>query len=404
MASNISLSHDSYTVGWICALPLEMAAARAMLDEVHKDLPMQPNDDNAYLLGRVGKHNVVVACLPSGVYGITSAAMVAARLSSSFRSIRFGLMVGIGGGVPKEGVDIRLGDIVISEPTGSYGGVVHYDHGKVLTGGEFERKGMLNHPPRCLLTAVSKLKAYHMIHESQVAAFLAEMNQKLSPSRAVRFARPVQEDHLFLSDYKHIDTSTKSCNACDTTQIIPRRPRDDYDPVIHYGLIASGSQLVADSQRRDDLGREMDVRCIETEAAGLMNSHQFLVIRGICDYADSHKNDEWQGYAAAAAAAYAKELLLMVSVEETKQARAQMEPQYSPRGIQDIGYRSLGWRNDSRFGSVTDSESEYGDQQWANVIRARMRNNECFNCGRDSHVEDDCRIPCGRCKGLQPST
>ncbi|KAM7186285.1 hypothetical protein V8F33_011881 [Rhypophila sp. PSN 637] len=34
-----------------------------------------------------------------------------------------------------------------------------------------------------------------------------------------------------------------------------------------------------------------------------------LVIRGICDYADSHKNEEWQGYAAMAAAVYAKELL-----------------------------------------------------------------------------------------------
>ncbi|KAL3444390.1 hypothetical protein BJX65DRAFT_310973 [Aspergillus insuetus] len=46
------------------------------------------------------------------------------------------------------------------------------------------------------------------------------------------------------------------------------------------------------------------------EAAGLMNTYPCLVIRGICDYADSHKNKAWQGYAAATAAAFAKELLL----------------------------------------------------------------------------------------------
>src|SRR5712664_3108224 len=100
MATGTSLSHDDYTVGWICALPLEMAAARAMLDEVHDDLPVQQNDHNAYTLGRIGKHNVVVACLPSGEYGIASATTVAMQLLSSFHSIRLGLMVGIGGGVP----------------------------------------------------------------------------------------------------------------------------------------------------------------------------------------------------------------------------------------------------------------------------------------------------------------
>ncbi|RAH55200.1 Pfs domain protein [Aspergillus piperis CBS 112811] len=322
MASNVSLSRDDYTVGWICALPLEMAAAKVMLDEIHDDLPMQPTDDNAYLLGRIGKHNVVIACLPSGVYGMTSAATVAAQLSSSFPSIRFGLMVGIGGGVPKEGVDIRLGDIVVSEPTSIYGGVVHYDHGKALTGGEFERRGMLNHPPRCLLTALSKLKSHHLTEESQVPAFLAKIMQKLSSKNATRFSRPVQEDRLFQSDYNHTNIATKSCDTCDTTKVVLRRPREDNDPVIHYGLIASGSHLLTDSHLRDKLGHGLDVRCVEMEAAGLMNANTALVIRGICDYADSHKNDVWQGYAAVAAAAYAKELLLMVSVEGSMKATA----------------------------------------------------------------------------------
>ena len=53
-----------YTVGWVCALPIELAAARAILDEEHHDLPQDRNDSNIYTLGRIGEHNVVIACLP----------------------------------------------------------------------------------------------------------------------------------------------------------------------------------------------------------------------------------------------------------------------------------------------------------------------------------------------------
>ena len=96
MAAARILRHHDYTVAWVCALPLEMAAAKAMLDEIHANLPTSPNDQNTYLLGRICGHNVIVACLPSGVYGTTSAAAVANQMLSTFRSIRFGLMVGIG--------------------------------------------------------------------------------------------------------------------------------------------------------------------------------------------------------------------------------------------------------------------------------------------------------------------
>src|SRR6266480_4683037 len=89
-------SHRDYTVGWICALPIEMAAAKAMLDDAHADLPIQQSDHNTYILGRIGAHNIVVACLPSGVYGTTSAATVATQMLSSFTSMRLGLMVGTG--------------------------------------------------------------------------------------------------------------------------------------------------------------------------------------------------------------------------------------------------------------------------------------------------------------------
>lgn len=112
-----------YTIGWICALPIELAAAVKMLDEEHPRLPQDPNDDNSYRFGRVGDHNVVIGCLPHGRLGLVSAASVALQIKNSFSNLRIGLMVGIGGGVPSEETDVRLGDVV-SSPTGQHGGVV----------------------------------------------------------------------------------------------------------------------------------------------------------------------------------------------------------------------------------------------------------------------------------------
>src|SRR4029077_2772953 len=106
------------TVGWICALPFEMAAAQAILDEDRGKPQVQSiTDRNSYHLGRIKEHDVVIACLPAGVSGTTSAAAVAVQMLSSFPSIRIGLMVGIGGGVPniEDELDIRLGDVVISK-------------------------------------------------------------------------------------------------------------------------------------------------------------------------------------------------------------------------------------------------------------------------------------------------
>ncbi|RDW76902.1 Nucleoside phosphorylase [Aspergillus mulundensis] len=300
-----------------------MAAAQAFLDEIHEDLPVQVNDHNAYTLGSIGKHHVVIACLPYGEYGIAPATAVATQLLSSFPSIKLGLMVGLGGGVPREEAGIRLGDVVVSKPTSIHGGVIQYDLGKALTGGEFQRTGMLNRPPQILLTAMSKLQANHLIGRKRFVRLLAELEHKLSAQARGTFARPSQEDRLYAADYDHVPTglSSKPCEACDVDRCVSRADRSDSVPVVHYGLIASADQVVRDSRLRDRLGQELGVYCVEMEAAGLMNNYPCLVIRGVCDYADSHKNKDWQGYAAATAAAYAKELLLVTSVSHVDQIR-----------------------------------------------------------------------------------
>jgi nucleoside phosphorylase len=315
MASVKKFSQNDYTVGWICALPLEMAAAAALLDECHERLSRSPSDQNTYTLGKISGHNVAIACLPSGVYGTTSAAAVAAQMRSTFRAIDFGLMVGIGGGVPSKDNDIRLGDVVVSEPSGIYGGVVQHDYGKTVSGGRCQQTGALNQPPQVLLTAISLLQSRSMtVNNACISSILSETLQK-DLDNAERFSSPgPDQDHLFNAAYDHV-RSENTCAKCDLSQTVTRALRDSNEPRVHYGLIASGNQVMKDAVTRDRLAQEKTppILCFEMEAAGLMNHLPCLVIRGICDYCDSHKNKKWQEYAALTAAVYAKQLLSVIS-------------------------------------------------------------------------------------------
>nr|XP_036584338.1 Kinesin light chain 5 [Colletotrichum truncatum]KAF6793856.1 Kinesin light chain 5 [Colletotrichum truncatum] len=317
---------QTYTVGWICAVTPESVAARVFLDDEHEP-PRQvaQNDNNSYILGRIGSHNVVVATLPDGEYGTTSAAVVARDMLHSFPNVRIGLMVGIGGGAPSRKHDIRLGDVVVSSPSGGKGGVFQYDFGKTIQNLSFQETGFLNQPPMVLRTALAALRSLYEMKGHQLANNIDEALQKIKKRK--KYTRPgLASDRLYRSDIVHPSDSSNDCDVIcgdDTTSLIarPKRDEEDDDPAIHYGLIASGNQLMKDARIRDKLAAERDVLCFEMEAAGLLNHFPCLVVRGICDYADSHKNKEWQGFAAMMAAAYAKDLLLQIppnSVEAEK--------------------------------------------------------------------------------------
>jgi nucleoside phosphorylase len=302
---------EDYTVGWICALPIERAAAEQMLDEEFEDC----NFSNPYALGRIGGHNVVIACLPAGQIGLTSAAVVATQMQSKFPSIRIGLMVGIGGGVPSTEADIRLGDVVISQPFGQYGGVVQYDFGKTGADGQLTRTGSLNAPPSAMLESLAKLRTNHLRRKSNLPAYLSVFENL--PRFAFYNRGP---DILFKADHHHTEGST--CDRCSKDNVVERSPRASEEIAIHFGTIASGNQVIKDGVIRDRLSSELGgVLCFEMEAAGLMNNFPCLIIRGICDYADSHKNKTWQPYAAAAAAACAKELLTITPLAGVVVAR-----------------------------------------------------------------------------------
>ncbi|RYP69569.1 hypothetical protein DL770_008217 [Monosporascus sp. CRB-9-2] len=329
-------THNDYTVGWVCALPKERTAAIAMLDQRHADLPKPPNDHNTYTLGSIGNHNIVIACLPKGKIGPTPAATVAIQMINTFPSIKFGLMVGIGGGIPRK---VRLGDVVVSVPVDEYPGVVQWDLGKAEQGYEFKRTGTLNNPPTLLLTALANLESENEIAGPKMPRYLDELKEKW-PRLVPKYLRPDStKDVLFKANYHHIsenctgehttpdhsdgdeDEEEECCQYCDKTQVVKRRPRD---MCVHYGLIASGNSNIKDSALRDTLRRQLGdaVRCVEMEAAGLMDNFPCIVIRGICDYADSHKNKIWQEHAAAVAAAFTKELLGYVQSDEVDRERS----------------------------------------------------------------------------------
>jgi nucleoside phosphorylase len=313
-------SQDAFQIGWICALPIEAAAATEMLDEKFGILEEQDAaDSNTYTLGRIGKHYVVIACLPGGQYGTNSATTVATNMLRTFsKSLRIGLMVGVGGGIPSAAHDIRLGDIVISCPEGTCGGVIQYDMGKVIADGEFERTGSLNAPPRALLTAVGMMRATGLTDDPHYPEYLRNAIGRTARTRK-NFARPTaNSDRLFQAIHDH-PASSSSCDVCLAEWEETRDKREDEDPQTHCGIIASGNKVIKHGRTREQLRSETGALCFEMEAAGLMLDFPCVVIRGVCDYADSHKNKQWQGYAALAAAAYTKELLGYVPVGRVSQ-------------------------------------------------------------------------------------
>ncbi|KAF5243724.1 hypothetical protein FAUST_2719 [Fusarium austroamericanum] len=338
--TSMKLTHNDYTVGWVCVLPKEQTAALAMLDCEHPALPKQPTDKNAYTLGAVGEHNVVIACLPKGMYGTNSAATVAARMLDTFPSIKFGLLVGIGAGIPPQ---VRLGDVVVSSPIKQYPGVVQWDYRESIKGGNFKRIGALNNPPSELLTALTKVESKREMTGPKIPQYLDDLATKY-PKLKTKYIKSdllkdplfsptgVRDDRvgwiaLFITIWQTIAilfkfflgwrTLASGSSADGESSEGPR------DMQVHYGLIASGNRLIKDSVLRDNINHQMDghVLCLEMEAAGLVNDFPCLVIRGICDYADSGKNKDWQEHAAAVAAAFAKELLSEVLVTEVSQMR-----------------------------------------------------------------------------------
>lgn len=309
---NNEYTRSQYTVGIICPLAKELKAVWALFDNRHHSLSPRSEDGYPYILGDMAGHWVVAACLPE--CGTNSAATVASNMKFNFSSIRFCFLVGIAGGVPSKEKDIRLGDVVVSYPTGTSPGVVQYDLGKEEDSNHFRRTGSLQRPPLILMAAINTLQSDPTPPDSHLDEILGLITYRLPEYKHPGESLDILYEAASESCASH-DTCFESCS-----HIRQRVPRTTTTPKIHYGLIASGNRVIKNRIVRNQVAQEHGILCFEMEAAGVMNTVDCLVIRGISDYCDAQKNDTWQEYAAATAAAYAK--LLLEFVPKTKRPGA----------------------------------------------------------------------------------
>ncbi|KAK9444430.1 Pfs domain protein [Metarhizium brunneum] len=293
-----ALKHEHYKIGIVCALPEELKAIRTLLDSHHQDLPRRHKDMNTYILGCLGGQNIVAACLPYEDYGTNAASKVASDMEKSFTNLKWYFVVGIGGGIPSEKHDIRLGDVVVGT------GVIQHDMGKAMQKDtKFLSTGIVKPTATELRTVISLIES----EREGCQVFIETCIESMS-SRSDAYKKPEQDhDKLFEPHSIHED-GQKTCGNCKGSY--SSRGTQEPGPRIHYGRIASGNQVVKDAMMRDRIRAQTGALCFEMEGAGVMTTEQCLIVRGICDYADSHKNDEWRNYAAATAAAYTKYFLL----------------------------------------------------------------------------------------------
>ncbi|KAH8803460.1 hypothetical protein F5884DRAFT_712243 [Xylogone sp. PMI_703] len=310
---NESRSRNDFEIAIICALPLEAEAVDALFDDKYKVYDQIEGDMNAYSAGRVGSHDIVLVHMPN--IGKSNATGAAANLRTSFIKIKFVLLVGICGGIPfysdEEALcEIVLGDVIIGD------GVVQFDIGKQFPD-HFQRKAgfkeTLGRPNLEIRGLLSRLKISKRLMElgEKTSRYLEALQGKLNE----RFRYPgVEQDRLFESSYHHVCSKSRelSCQelGCQGKPVHRKRltvsnPR----PVIHIGTIVSGDTVMMSGEDRDVIAHEEKIIAFEMEGAGVWDNMPCVVIKGVCDYADSHKNKKFQRYAAATAAACAKAFL-----------------------------------------------------------------------------------------------
>lgn len=326
-------SREKFTVAIICALVLEAEAAEAHFDEIYDRLGRyygkSKGDRNSYLNGRIGKLDVVLCYMPG--MGKCSAAMVASDLRFSYSNIELALVVGICGGAPYSPPrePIFLGDAIISDR------IITYDFGKQYPDG-FKRKtdvkDVLGRPSHELMALLGGLSVDLNRKEFQDRMALHAQNVQQADGK---WCRPAIDDRLYETSYvhkHHIKPDSLICDCsfnempdracelamsndcaslgCDQKRISRRRDQENTSNAnVHIGIIASADTVMKSGPHRDRLADTEGVIGYEMEGAGICDHFPCIVIKGVCDYADSHKGKEWQLYAAANGAAAAKTFL-----------------------------------------------------------------------------------------------
>jgi nucleoside phosphorylase len=350
MASALPSGRDDFEVAIICALSIEYNAVSLVFDEFwdHEGdkYGRASGDPNHYTTGRVGKYNVVLALLPH--MGTIDAASAAASMRSSYRALKLALLVGVCGGVPQgEHGEVLLGDVVISKS------VVQYDFGRQYPD-QFVRKdtigdnlGRPNKDLRSLLAWIETDRGIETL-ERRTADFLQQLQANAAKSKRAgknKYRYPgAARDQLFKANYRHkhhiaatclcrhcLGDAHPVCDAaldsfcddlgCDKNQLVVRTRLDEkrqleredntaaQAPALYVGAMASGNMVIKSAAHRDQIAEKEKVIAFEMEGAGIWDEVPCIVVKGVCDYADSHKHKGWQDFAAATAASAAKAIL-----------------------------------------------------------------------------------------------
>ncbi|GJC83730.1 hypothetical protein ColLi_06568 [Colletotrichum liriopes] len=307
-----SRRREDFQVAIICALPLET--------------------------GRIGSHNVVLLLLSN--MGKVNAASATANLQSTYTGIKLAILTGICGGLPSpwSANELLLGDVVISKS------IVQYDLGRQYPN-DFATKAnveeTLGRPSREIrsLLATFETRQGRSDLQRQTSQALVQLQQKATEygDRSLYQRPSLTEDLLFEPGYLHRHRDSQNCNcsdseACETARstsceklqcgrervVSRKRLRTEHldedavtaeDPQVFVGRVGSGDTVMKSGLDRDRVAAQHSLVAFEMEGAGVWDEIPSIVVKGVCDYADSHKNKNWQNFAAATAASTAKALL-----------------------------------------------------------------------------------------------
>ncbi|PTB49562.1 hypothetical protein M431DRAFT_125875 [Trichoderma harzianum CBS 226.95] len=330
-------SREDFQIAIICARPLEYDVVSLLFDKFWDDdesYGRARGDMNSYTNGRMGQYDVVLVLLPN--MGTVAAAGAAASFRSSYPNLQLAFLVGICGGVPRSGEnEIHLGDVIISKSA------VQYDLGK-----QYHKAFMikdtvddsLGRPNKNIRNLVASFETEHIRDQLQRKAclYLKDLQSAAAKKRRPQnYQYPgINNDKLFFPAYRHKHRGRQPCPfcdnptdtfceqaakascidlGCDETQLVKRTDLEirgsTGDPEIFVGRIASGNSVMKSGEHRDKIAEEQEVIALEREGAGVWDEIPCIIVKGVCDYADSHKNDLWQRYAAATAVSVMKAVL-----------------------------------------------------------------------------------------------
>ncbi|EXL91752.1 hypothetical protein FOIG_15075 [Fusarium odoratissimum NRRL 54006] len=288
----------------ICALPLEFDAIRSLFDSIwqeqHHHYGKLKGDTNHYVNGRIGDLDVVVLLLYS--MGKVSAGTAAARLQCSYPELEVVFLAGICGGIPEVQSPnggkraVLLGDVVVSSH------MVQYDFGR-RSAEILERIQQSN--PKYQHPGSASDRLYEPTYQHQIDT-LVLCTCFSSPSLICERCRGVSCDEAGC-DEKFLVA------RCRLQEKMLLEEQGDIceaqKPLIFLGRFGSGDTVLKSSKDRDGLAERLGIAAFEMESAGLWEDLPCVVVKGVCDYADSHKNKEWQNFAAATSASVVKALL-----------------------------------------------------------------------------------------------